>query len=373
MIREMTKKDRVALFVPSMQGGGAERVMSLLATGFVREGLDVDLVLTRAEGPYLVGLPVGVRVVDLGASRVLTSLPRLVRYLRRERPTAMLSALDHANIVAIVAHRLARVPTRLAVSVHATLFVVAPDNAVVRPRWMPRFMRLTYPLADRVIAVSRGVADDLAATIGLPRDRIDVIYNPVVTPELRSACDEAIGHPWFLDDAPPLIVGAGRLEPQKDFENLIRAFARVRAERMAHLMILGEGPLRANLTALIRELGVTDDVALPGFVENPFAYMRHAAVFVLSSRFEGLGVALIEAMACGARVVSTDCPSGPSEILERGKWGRLVTVGNDAELAEAIIATLDAGEPPGVAWRANCFAVERAVCGYMAALGTRSR
>lgn len=361
--------DRIALFVPSMHGGGAERVMALLARGFVERGLQVDLVLARAEGPYLDDLPSAVRIVDLGSSRVLTSLPRLVRYLRRERPSVMLSALDHANVLAIVAHRLARVRARLAVSVHATLFVATADKEVVRPRWMPRLMRWTYPLADRVIAVSSGVADDLAATIGLPRERIEVIYNPVVTPELHKARDQAIEHAWLAPGAPPLILGAGRLEPQKDFETLIRAFARLRAQRQAHLMILGEGALRAELTALSQELGVADDVALPGFVDNPFAYMRHAAAFVLSSRFEGLGVALIEAMACGARVVSTDCPSGPAEILEGGRWGRLVAVGDAGALSEAISSTLDDGAPPEVVRRAADFTLERAVRAYVAALG----
>ncbi len=360
---------RIAIFVPSMHGGGAERVMALLARGFVESGHEVDLVLVRAEGPYLDDLPVAVRVVDLGASRALSSLPRLVRYLRRERPAAMLSALDHANVLAVVAHRLARVRTRLAVSVHATLFVATANGTLVRPRWMPRFMRWTYPLADRVIAVSSGVADDLAATIGLPRERVEVIFNPVVTPELHEASRQPVTHPWLAPGAPPLILGAGRLEPQKDFNTLIRAFARVRTRRNVRLMILGEGALRAELTALIHELGVADDVALPGFIDNPFAYMRHAAAFVLSSRFEGLGVALIEAMACGARVVSTDCPSGPAEILEGGRWGRLVVVGNPGALSEAILATLDDCDPPDVARRAGSFTLERAVRAYMTSLG----
>jgi glycosyltransferase involved in cell wall biosynthesis len=164
---------------------------------------------------------------------------------------------------------------------------------------------------------------------------------------------------------PPVILGVGRLTVQKDFPTLIRAFARVRQKRNARLLILGEGELRSELNALVAELGLQADVALPGFVENPFVFMRHASLFVLSSAWEGFGNVLVEAMACGMPVVSTDCPSGPAEILQNGKWGRLVPVGDVQALSEALLATLEESTHPDVAARAAECSVDRAVEGYL--------
>lgn len=336
-----TKDFRLALFISSLRGGGAERVMVNLAKGFVEQGLDVDLVLAKAEGPYLSQVPSGIRVVDLQASRVLASLPGLVRYLKRERPAALLSAMDHANIVAIWACKLSRVSCRLVVGVHTTLSRAAGNASTARGRFMPRLVHWFYPWADAVVAVSQGVADDLINITGLPRERVKVIYNPIVTPELLQKAKETIDHPWFGPGQPPVILSVGRLTAAKDFPTLIHAFARVRAERQARLMILGEGEERPKLESLVRELGLEDDVSMPGFVDNPYAYMARAAVFVLSSVWEGFGNVLVEAMAVGTPVVSTDCPSGPAEILEGGKWGKLVSVKDITSLVTAINDILD--------------------------------
>lgn len=332
------KAKNIALFLPSLRGGGAERVMLNLARGFAEQGQEIDLVLAKAEGPYLSQVPSDVRVVDLRASRVLASLPALVCYLKREQPTAILSAMDHANIVALWARKIARVKSRVIVSVHNTLSRSTVNADTSRGRLMPRLIRMFYPWADAIVAVSKGVADDLAKTTGLPRERIRVIYNPVVTPELLEKAREPLAHPWLEPGQPPVILSVGRLTKQKDYPNLIRAFARVRSKRPARLMILGEGEERPKLEALVRELGLEADVSLPGFVDNPYAYMARAAVFVLSSAWEGFGNVLVEAMAVGTPVVATDCPSGPAEILENGKWGRLVPVGAPEMLADAIIA-----------------------------------
>jgi glycosyltransferase involved in cell wall biosynthesis len=352
------------MFLPSMGGGGAERVMLHLARGFVDRGFDVDLVLSKAVGPYLAEIPPGVCVVDLGASRVVASLARLVRYLRRERPQVMLSALSHANVVALLAQRIARTGTRIVVSEHAAASHSASHATNQRDRWMPWFMRFTYPWADRVVSVSEGVAIDLARAINLPRKRIDVIYNPVVTPELLEKAAQPLQHPWFAPHQPAVIIGMGRLAAQKDFSTLLRAFGKVCKTRSARLMILGEGEERAKLLALIRELGLAEDVALPGFVANPFQYLKRARLFVLSSCWEGFGNALAEAMACGTTVVSTDCASGPAEILEGGKWGRLVPVGDVDALALAIEGALDI---PGCdpRERGNYFCLGRAVDSYL--------
>ena len=192
-------------------------------------------------------------------------------------------------------------------------------------------MQRTYLHADAIVAVSNGVADDLANVVGLPRECVTTIYNPTVHPQLLALAQARLEHPWFAAGAPPVVLGVGRLGKSKDFPTLIKAFARLRTERPARLLILGGtdkvskwDESRDQLMALAAELGVVDDVSLPGFVANPFAYMTRAAVFVLSSQYEGFPNVLVEALACGCPVVSTDCPSGPSEILDKGKYGRLV-------------------------------------------------
>lgn len=362
------KKKHIALFLPSLHGGGAEKVMVNLALGFVEQGLKVDLVLAKAEGPYLSRVPEEVRVVDLEARRVLYSLPGLVRYLRRERPQAMLSALNHANIVAIWAKLLARVQTRLVVSERTTLSRSIENASSVRVKLLPFLIKTFYPYADAVVAVSRGVAEDLVTTTKLPMEKIKVIYNPVITPELFAKAEEPLDHPWFRPGEPPVVLGVGRLTQAKDFPTLIRAFALVRKERPARLMILGEGEERPKLEALVRELGLEEDVALPGFVENPYKYMKRAAVFVLSSRWEGLPAVLIEAMALGTPVVATNCPSGPAEILEGGKWGRLVAVGDVNALAKAVEEMLiqPYSQLPREAW--SKFALPTAIECYLKVL-----
>jgi len=361
-------KQKVALFLPSLRGGGAERVMVNLARGFSEKGLDVDLVLAKAEGPYLSQVPPEVRVIDLHSDRVLASLPHLVRYLLRERPQALLSTLDHANIVALWARKLARVPNRLVVRVANNLSQSASNASSARERLMPRLIHKFYPWADAVVAVSQGVADDLVKTAGLSRERIQVIYNPVVTPDLLEKAKEPLNHAWFAPGEIPVILSVGRLTKAKDYSTLIRAFAQVQREYPARLMILGEGEERPKLETLIRELDLEEDVSLPGFVDNPYAYMARSAVFVLSSVWEGLPNVLIEAMAIGTPVVSTDCPSGPAEILEGGEWGRLVPIGDVEKMTTAIIATLNDPNHPDVSKRAQHFGVEKSVKAYLEVL-----
>ena len=362
--------ERIALYSPSLAGGGAERVMTILANNIAVRGFAVDLVLAKAEGPYLKEVSEKVRVVNLGASRVLASLPGLIRYFRREHPDAMLSAQNHANVVALWARQWARVSTRLIVSEHITLNDVACNSVrEKRAHLIPWLMCHTYPWANGVVAVSSGVADYLAKTIAFPRNRIRVIYNPVVTDALINQSYDTVSHSWFTPGEPPVILAVGRLTPQKDFPTLIRSFARLRSKRSVRLVILGEGELCNSIEALVTNLGLNSDVLLPGFMDNPFAWMRTSALFVLSSAWEGLPTVLIEAMACATPVVSTDCPSGPAEILENGKWGRLVPVGDVEALAAAMAATLDEPRHPDVALRAMDFGVDLAVDEYMKVLG----
>lgn len=344
-------------------------MMLNLARGFAERGLAVDLVLAKAEGPYLSQVPPRVEAVDLGARRVLASLPGLVRYLRHERPAALLSTLPHANVAALWAKRLSGIPVHVVVRESNALSLVAQHTTLTRVRLLPFLVRRFYPWADGIVAVSRGVAEDLAQITRLPLERIRVIYNPVVTPELLKWAEEPVDHHWFDPGEPPVVLGAGRLTKQKDFSTLIRAFALVRQRRLARLMILGEGGERSSLEALVRELGLVDDVALPGFVKNPYAYMARAAVFVLSSVWEGLPNALIEALATGTPVVSTNCESGPAEILENGRYGQLVPVGDVGALAEAILTALStAPAVESLQARAREFSLENILDQYLEAL-----
>lgn len=324
-----------------------------LAHGIADRGCAVDLVLQRAEGPFLSEVRDSVRVVDLNASRALTSLPAAVRYLRRERPEAMLSVFGYFNIVALWAWRLARVRTRLMVNEQNTVSQEAGNHASWRGRLTPRLMKRFYPWADGIVVVSTGVGDDLAELTQIPRDRIRVIYNPsVVGAEVREKASAPLEHPWLAPGQPPVLVAVGRLQEQKDYPMLIDAFEQVRRARPARLLILGEGKKRPMLEALVRERGLGEDVAMPGFVANPYAYMARSSLFVLSSRWEGLPTVLIEALCCGTPVVATDCPSGPREILKGGKYGQLVPVGDAEAFARAILTTLegDRAAPPPESW-----------------------
>lgn len=331
----------LAIFLPSLVGGGAERMMLNLARGTLEVGVGVDLVVGDAAGPYRDLIPPGCRLIDLRSRRVLSALPGLVRYLRRSRPAALLSAMDHANMIALWACALARVPTRVQVSVRSNLSQEATHSPFLAGRLMPRLARAFYPSADTVIAVSQGVADDLVQVLRPRTARVTVIPNPVVTPELADLAAAPPEHPWLLDPSVPVILAAGRLCPQKDYPTLIRACASLGATRALRLLILGEGPDRAALEGLVQQLGLADRVALPGFTDNPFSAMARARVFVLSSAWEGLPGVLIQAMACGTPVVATDCPSGPREVLEDGRYGPLVPVGEPLALATAIGESLD--------------------------------
>lgn len=350
----MTSGDeRFAVFAPNMAGGGAERAALQLAGGLAGRGYPTDLVLASAVGPWMEDIPGAVNVVDLKASRVLTSLPALVGYLRRTRPYAMVSVLDHANIAALWARRLAGHPRRLAIVEQNNLTSAARHGKSRRDRIIPRAVNLFYPWADAVVAVSAGVLDDLKnhATSVEP-DRFMVVHNPIVTDDIAVKAADDPGHRWF-DEEERIFVAAGRLRPQKDFPNLIHAFHRLRSKRRAKLIILGDGPDRTELEDLISDLGLGDEVELPGHVSNPYAFFARATAFVLSSRWEGLPTVLIEAMSCGAPVIATDCPNGPREILAGGRYGRLLPMQDADALAvameEALEGTISA--PPRESWR----------------------
>ena len=341
-----------------------------LMNEIARRGYTVDLVTARTDSPYMKQVSPAIRVVSIGTTHAVTGVPALARYLWRARPLVMLSQRTRVNVLALRAGAIARTGTEMFLTVNVNL--TSKLNAVGGRKREKGFaqVRKYFPRNDGIIAVSHGVAEDVAGLLGWPVERIRVAPNPTVTPAIYEAAKAPLDHPWFAPGAAPVFLGVGRLVREKDFPNLIRAFAKVRAARPCRLVILGEGPERQQLLALAADLGVADDVQLPGFVDNPYAYMARASVFVLSSTREGLPNALNEALAIGTPLVSTDCPNGPYEILEAGRHGPLVPVGDSNALAAAMLATLD--HPPDRAARqaaAQRYTVERSASVYLEAMG----
>ena len=278
--------------------------------------------------------------------------------------------MTHVNLATIAAAKAAGFKGRLMVVEHNTMSQKIGQARRPAAKLAYRLAPLGYRFADVVACVSQGMADDLQALTHLPAGKIRTLYNPVVDEGLPARAAAPLDHPWFAPGEPPVLLGIGRLHPQKDFATLLRAFASVRALRAARLLILGEGEERTALEALASELGIAADVALPGFAANPFAYLSRAGAFVLSSRWEGLPTVVIEALACGAPVVSTDCPSGPDEILQGGRLGALTPVGDADALARAMLETLAAPPDPAAGRaRAQDFAVAPAAQAYLDALG----
>lgn len=388
---------KLSLLLPSLAAGGVGRSMLHLAGAFHAAGHPVDLVLCRAEGPYMSEVPPGVRIVELRRQSGLSArlqiarldpdgiaalarpvlLPwspapvqpyvsALARYLSTEQPAALLAAKTPTNLLALWANHLSGADTRIVISEHTQLSQSITLSRKWRWRHIAPVVARSYPRATAIIAVSNGVADDLATTAGLPRGDISTIYNPVVTPSLAAQASEPAPHPWLEDGGAPVIVAAGRLTPQKNFQMLMRAFARLRKRHPARLLLLGEGPERNKLESLASTLGIHNDVALPGFINNPYAAFSRAALFAMSSDYEGLGNVLIEAMACGCPVVSTDCPSGPSEILENGRYGELVPVNDSEALAASMLRTLEAPLPKDSLRRRGAgFSLERSAKQYL--------
>lgn len=336
-------KKSIALYIPTLAGGGAQRVALNLAQGLLATNCEVSLILVKAQGPLMEDIPTGVDVVELSARRTLTSIPKLALHLRETQYDAVISFMNYVNVCAVVAKQLACSSCQLILTEHTTISQSLQKKSIKQRTIRRVLMSLLYPLADHVVAVSQGVARDLEKFIAM-RD-VKSIPNPIsVDGTFPYTGSQTLPHPWFKE-TDPVILGAGRLTELKDFSTLIRSIRQIRDRgRACRLVIIGEGEARDDLEALIRNLGLDDAVCLPGFVDNPYEFMQAADMLVLSSQWEGFGNVLVEAMACGTPVVSTDCPSGPREILEDGKWGHLVPVGDNKALAEAITNTLDA--PP---------------------------
>ena len=332
---------KILFVAPSLHGGGAERVLVNLVRYFSECGFAIQLATFDSRGTFRNELPDSITLHDLNLPnhRDPRRILRVADLIRKAKPEVVLSIMRNTNLVSILAREIAGASPAMVISEHS--------NPVASFEWFGGGwykglgIRLLYPRADAVVAVSEGVASVLKERWSVPADKIHVIRNPVDIDRIERLSREPVPHPWFSDLGTPVIIGVGRLHALKDFALLLRAFERIRRKRHARLVILGEGPERAELERKADELGIQDDLLMPGFQSNPFAWLARSSVFVLSSRYEGLSNVIIEAMASGCPVVSTDCPFGPGEIIQDGVSGLLVPVGDEQALEQAIERVLD--------------------------------
>jgi len=365
----MLPEHRVAFYIPELTIGGAQRVTVTLANALPEYGIPTDVVLSWSDGPLADDLTDDVRVVALGSKRVpslgiATSIPDLARYLSRERPSVLFSQMTYASLAALSAVELARADVALFGVEHSEY----ASRSSAKDRLVASVMRYAYPRMDGLLAVSKGVAESVVAVTNLDRNDVTVVANPVDVESVRAEADEDPKHHWLATESLDVVLAVGRFDPRKDYPTLIRAFARVHERRPStRLVILGDGPRMDELTRLAGEYDVEDVVAFPGSVRNPYSYMTRASLLALSSRSEGLPTVLIEALTCGCPIVSTDCSTGPREILDDGTYGQLVPVGDSAALARAICSTLDAEiDEASLRARAERFSTERVAKEYAA-------
>jgi glycosyltransferase involved in cell wall biosynthesis len=321
--RNSSRGGPIALFLPTLEIGGAERAVSVLSGALAARGERVDLVVGRVRGPLGQALaPPDVRLVELGTRRVLTSFRALSRYLRRERPAVLLANLTHANALTVLTRDHLGPPVRIVVVEHSLLSEFARHSGPIRHRLLPLAARATYRRADAVVAVSATVRADLARITRLPERRIEVIHNAVPFAEVTRRARVAPPHPWLAESWPPVLLAIGSLRPVKGQATLLRAFASLRERHSARLAVLGAGPERRRLERLVSSLGLAADVILPGKVSNPYAWISRAACVVMTSLSEGHPTVLLEAIMLGRAVVAVDC-SGTREVLDGGRLGRL--------------------------------------------------
>lgn len=344
LVAEETPPD-IALFLPTLYSGGAERVQINLARYFLDQGFKVDFVVCKYFGSLKDKVPKGARLISLDASKVMFSLPAYLRYLRIARPPVVVSSVENANVISCLGKMF---------SLHRHRLCVRLDNSLSEQgmlplqvhRW-PMMMAVasTFHAADEFVAVSRGLKDQLRRLPGLGKKPIHQIYNPIIHKGFDAQAALAPVLPSSIGPGEPFVLAVGRLHKQKGYRYLLPAFARIAKQRPSHLVILGEGDDREELQGLANSLGIASKVHLLGYSSNALAYMRQSAVFVLSSVAEGFGNVIVEALACGTPVISTDCPHGPREILVDGRYGTLVPVGDVDALARAMAASLDSPKP----------------------------
>jgi glycosyltransferase involved in cell wall biosynthesis len=340
-------KIKVLFFISSLGGGGAERVMVDLLRNIDRGRIEPILVLLYPyeDSPYRQYLPEDIRVIVV--TRKSDSLPgkllqllNFIKTIHKEKPNVIVSMLTHNNIMAMLSGLLFGI--RVIACEHNTLSEVIKTEEGRRILGFPvsLLVKSCYRFADKIIAVSEGIRLNLISDFGIMSEKVQTIYNPIDLNRIKALISDSPEHPFFRDQK-PVVIAMGRLTAQKGFDILLKGFSRVISEIDARLIVMGEGPQRAYLENIIRNLGIVDKVYLSGFQRNPYALLAHSAIFVLSSHYEGLPMAILEAMACGIPVISTDCRSGPREILQNGQCGILVPVNNETALAEAITRLLN--------------------------------
>ncbi len=351
----------ITLFIYSFRGGGAEKMMVNLANEFNRKGHGVEIVVVESTGPYKSLIDPSVNIITIGGNNSIKMGLNLYKHLQKCNSNVLLSTMEIPNIVSVLA-------TWTGNSIPVILRIANINSKKERHgkyKTIPSLKRLTYPRAEKVVTISDGVAEDLAGITGMDTADMTTIYNPAYDPKIATQAREPINHEWLNDEDKRVVIGVGNMKPQKDFETLIRAVHQVNKKEDLYLVVLGKGDLKHELESLAKNLGINGCVSFPGFVDNPYAYMARADLFVLSSAWEGFGNVIVEAMACGTPVVCTDCPGGPSEILEDGKFGPLVPVGDDHALAEAIQDLLeDPTDSERLVNRAQDFSIKNIVDEY---------
>lgn len=333
-IGEPAERLRVAFYMQDLSGGGVERMRLTLIASLRARGVDASLVVGKRQGSLVALLPRDVPVIELGAARTWQAIPRLAQLLRDSQPNILVSSLDHNNIAAMIARLLSGSAARLVVCQHNAL---SAERALGwKYRLVPLAYRILHHSAHAVVAVSRGVANDLCSVSGIERAKISVIYNPVVDEDFLRKCAGPPPYPWLAEKVVPVFVAVGRLTAQKDIFTLLAALRIMLHTTKARLILVGEGEEELALRRYAIQRGIAHAVAFVGYQANPLPWIRHADALVSSSRYEGLGNAIVEALACGTQVIATDCPHGPSEVLLEGTLGTLVPVGDAEALAEAM-------------------------------------
>lgn len=356
-------------FIPTLEGGGAESVTVNIVNGLSNRGYNVELLLSRFEREWRSKLASGVSVTELSPTYtsvfgITAHIPALVSYLRREAPTALFPHLTHVNVLSLAVARVLDTDIKIFPTHH--LMFGAKSDATTRDRVASTASRHLYPSANRIITVSQGVADSIVDQTNVTSEDVSVLYNPIDVDSIRNRVNEPVDHKWLKSNKLKTVLFVGRLEKQKDLKTWLRVFKQVHErDPETRAIIVGEGDLREEYRAFADKIGVGDVVSMPGYVSNQYTYMYYADLFFLSSRFEGLPTVLIEALACGCPIVSTDCPCGPREILVDGEYGELISPGNTEELADAVLSTL-ADPPPKykLKERANAFALDTVLDEY---------
>jgi glycosyltransferase involved in cell wall biosynthesis len=339
-LKNMNKK--IAFFTPTLDGG-VGKVITNLIENLYKEKIDIDLLVVKSDDSKLKPFNGKCKVFNFKKERAFQSFLSLGSYLKEKTPNILISFIFHANLLSILARFFFSPKTKLVISEHIALKNALKSLPFFKKIFLSFLIKNLYPHADCIVTVSEGAAKQIEELISSKyKSKITVIYNPVIDEKIFKMAQQLIDHPWFKEGRKfKIVLSIGRITAQKDFITLVRAFKFVREKINAKLVILGDGEEREKLEKEIRKLNLQNEILLPGFVENPYPYFKNSDIFVLSSRYEGLSNVLIEALAFGLPIVSTDCPAGPREVLENGKYGLLVPVGNYKKMAEAIIAILN--------------------------------